>query len=179
MTKTKDVKKILGYDTEDPKQRAKLVDHLAKEWGSGKSMKEALGIPETQLEHVYSIAYHKYQRGEYDQAADLFRYLMIYDLHCYKYILGFAASLHRKKDYFAASRMYQYATLHAPTDPVPWFHAADCWIHTGEVELADTSLEMVERFATIKPKYKELGERAKLIREHIKKTALKAEKENL
>ncbi len=164
---------ILGYDISIPEQKEKLIKHLSDEYNAGKSMKEALQVPEHQLENIYTVAFHKYQRGEYKQAEDLFRYLLAFDEHCYKYLLGLAASLHRQKEYASAARVYQLASLSCPVDPVPFYHAADCFLHTGDLDSALIGLDLTIRIGTANDKYTHMKERAQLIKDNI----IKAQKE--
>jgi type III secretion system low calcium response chaperone LcrH/SycD len=161
--------RIRGLNVNDPKEKEKLVALLVEEYKSShKPMKELMEVPEELLENIYALAYHKYQRGEYDQASSLFQYLLTFDERCYKYLLGLAACLHRLKQYEGAGNVYMMASLQKPTDPVAFYHAADCWIHEQNWPLAEGALEMAIRASSVDPKYKELGERAQLMLKHLK-----------
>jgi type III secretion system low calcium response chaperone LcrH/SycD len=158
---------IIGYDVNDPKQKEALVRHLRDEYLAGHPMRETLHVADYQLEQVYAIAYRQYQAGDYKKAADTFQYLLFFDDQRYKYVLGFAASLHKLKQYSGALAAYQLAAVQMPLDPVPMFHMADCYIHSGHPDKAATCLEMVIRMATRDSRYAELAERARLIKEGL------------
>ena len=85
---------------------------------------KTLEIPEEQMESLYALAYASYQQGDYTKAADCFRYLLYFDTHSYRYLLGLAACLHKQEEYESASNMYLAAAAHCPRDPVPLFHGA-------------------------------------------------------
>ncbi|MGE3953713.1 MAG: SycD/LcrH family type III secretion system chaperone [Parachlamydiales bacterium] len=155
--------KIKGYDINDPKQKEELVRYLAEEYAAGKSIKEALGVSDRLLENLYAVAYRKYQSGDYSKAADLFRYLLMFDDRCYKYLLGLAASLHKLEEWRLATHLYLVAAIYNPEDPVAYFHAADCLMHLGETEAALANLEIASAYAKQQEQYRELGERANLI----------------
>ena len=160
---------ILGFDVSDPEQKEKLVTHLRDEYLAGKSMKETLQVADYQLEQVYAIAYRKYQAGEYKEASEIFQYLLFFDDRNYKFLLGYAAAMHKLHDYYAAMGAYQMAALQAPKDPVPLFHLADCYINTGNPGKAAAALEMVIRMGTLDERYSELKERATLIKSALEK----------
>lgn len=166
--KKKPKHELLGYDLDDEKQRQELYQYMLKEHGKGKELKEVLEVPPQQLENAYAVAYSAYQQGRYEEAASVFRYLLVFDKECYKYLLGLAASLHKLEQWAEAAGAYQMAAMKNPADPVPFFHAADCFVHLGEVTVADYSLAQVIKIAEADPKYKELAERADLIRQGLK-----------
>lgn len=167
---------IIGYDVSDPEQKDKLVHHLRDEYLAGKSMKESLQVADYQLEQVYALGYRKYQAGEYREASETFQYLLFFDDRNYKFLLGYAASLHKLGEHYVAMGAYQMAALQAPTDPVPLFHLADCYIHTGSPEKAAAALEMVIRMGTLDKRYAELKERASLIKNALENKGKKKSK---
>jgi len=161
--KKKSEEQVLGYNVQDLKETKQLVEHIAKEKRTGKTMREILEISPLQMENLYALAYNKYQKGEYSLAADFFRYLLILDEDSYKYTLGLAASLQKNGEFEQAAHIYLLANYKNPKDPVPNFHGGLCFLETGERGLAHVSLKTAIYLAGSKKKYHELKERANLL----------------
>jgi type III secretion system low calcium response chaperone LcrH/SycD len=167
MAPSKNKKIVQGYDIDDPKQKAELTKKIQAQLKEGKTVKDALGVSTESLENVYSLAYGKYQEGNYAAASNLFRYIVMLDPHTYKYALGLAASLHRGKDYQKAANYYVMASLLQPKDPVPYFHSADCFIHIDQPKVALSGLTMAILASGDDKKYNELKERALLMKQSL------------
>jgi len=153
---------LRGYDLDDPKQRAELTEIVTQQVQEGIPLKTALGLSEQDLEQVYAVAYGKYQQGAYKDAVQLFRYLVSLDPETYKFVLGLAASHHKLKEYLAAGNLYVLASLRSPSDPVPYFHAADCYLRLDDKELAKSALEICITHCTSE-EAAHIKERAQLI----------------
>lgn len=155
---------LLGYDVNDPEQFEALVHRLKDELLQGNTVKEVLQLRTEELESIYGVAYHKYRFGEYERAAALFRYLVLLDSTSYKYILGLAASLHRLEQYEPAANHYLLASFYEPGNPIPYFHGAECFLQIGKENLAINGLTLAIATAGDNEEYRELKERAKLIK---------------
>jgi type III secretion system low calcium response chaperone LcrH/SycD len=171
MTPNKSKKMVQGYDIDDPKQKVELTKKIQTQLKEGKPLREALGVSADALENVYSLAYGKYQEGNYVAASNLFRYIVMLDPHTYKYALGLAASLHRSKDYQKAANYYVMASLLQPKDPVPYFHSADCFVHVNQPKVALSGLNMAILASGNDKKYNELKERALLMKKSLESQA--------
>lgn len=166
---TKEKRIIQGYDIDDPKQKKELTTKVLEQLKQGVPMKKALGISDDMLESVYSLAYGKYQQGEYAAASHLFRYAMMLDPHTYKYALGLAAALHHNKEYQKAANIYVMASILEPRDPTPYFHSADCFLKINQPQLALAGLDMAIATASSDKRYSELKERAQLMKKTLQK----------
>lgn len=158
---------LLGFDTQDPEQFQALIHRLKDELAAGKTVKEALQLNPAELETIYSLAYQRYQLGEYQNACDLFRYLLLLDNTSFKAILGAAASFDRLKKYEEAANHYLLASFYDPKNPVPYFHGALCFLQLGNGQMATNGLAIAIDLAGETAEYAQLKERAKLVKKNL------------
>ena len=121
------------------------------------------------MEAMYAQGYNLYNQGKYKEASYVFRLLMLLDYLTPKYVLGLAACLHRLKDYKSAANIYLLCGTLDAHNPLPHYHAADCYIQLGLTPLAIFSLDMAQTAAGDQPQYSVIKERAKLMRETLHK----------
>lgn len=131
--------------------------------------KHALRLGDDTMEAIYSQAYTLYNQGKYQDASYIFRLLMLLDYMTSKYILGLAACLHRMKDYKNAANVYLLCSTLDSTNPLPHYHAADCYLQLGFPEMAAFSLGLVLATAGEQPQYAVIKERARLMKETLDK----------
>jgi type III secretion system low calcium response chaperone LcrH/SycD len=137
--------------------------------------KTALKISDNTMEAVYTQAYNLYNQGKYKEASYLFRFLMLLDLTTSRYILGLAACLHRMKDYKNAANLYFFAGALDDKNPLPHYHATDCYLQLNKTGIAIISLQMAISAAGSQEKYKVIKERSQLLKENLM-NQFKAEK---
>lgn len=106
----------------------------------GKSIAEAMHFPSEQVEFIYSYAVSLYEAGQYQDASKAFFYLEQLDHKDARYAFGYAASLHKLKVFNDAASHYLLAASVDPSNPAPWFHAADCYLHLKLPHGAQTML---------------------------------------
>jgi type III secretion system low calcium response chaperone LcrH/SycD len=139
----------------------------------GMSPKDALGLKDEMLEGLYAQAYHLFNNGKYKDATTIFRLLILLDALEAKYSMGLAACLHMMKEYAGAAQVYAMAGVLDMANPLPYYHASDCWIKLGDTEAALNSLEMVILRSQDIPQFKTLQDRCTMTMEGLKKSALK------
>jgi type III secretion system low calcium response chaperone LcrH/SycD len=144
--------------------QAELKKILSAALDKGVMPKTALKLDDTVMEAIYSQAYTLYNHGKYKEASYIFRLLMLLDFTTPKYVLGLAACSHRMKEYTNASNLYMIAAGLDPTNPLPHFHATDCYIQLGAPALAIISLGMAITAAGAQAQYKLIKERAELMK---------------
>jgi type III secretion system low calcium response chaperone LcrH/SycD len=147
-------------------QVAGVVQHVIE---TGAFPKEAMGFGPEKMEATYGQAYHLYNTGKYVEAIELFRLLTVLDPSDAKYALGLAACFHMRREYQNAVRAYLLAGILAPRNPIPQFHASDCYIQMNDLASAVLLLEMAVERAGSKAEYQVLKERALLTIESLKK----------
>lgn len=137
-------------------------DIMDKLWKEGVSPKEAIGLSDASLIKVYNQAYQLYSTGKYGEAIHLFRLLITFDPTNLKYLLGLAASLHMLKDYFEAANIYTTCMMLEPENPIPPYHASDCYIQMNENIPALLNLELAIAYCGNNPKWATLKNKAEL-----------------
>ena len=142
---------------------------LTQAMTKGTMPKTALRIGDETMEAMYAQGYNLYNQGKYKEASYVFRLLMLLDYLTPKYVLGLAACLHRLKDYKSAANVYLLCGTLDAHNPLPHYHAADCYIQLGLIPLAIFSLDMAQTTAGDQPQYSVIKERASLMRETLHK----------
>ena len=83
------------------------------------------------LSVIYSVAYALYQEGDYKEAILLFQRLASHDPFTVKHWMGLGASLQMEKEFEESLKGWAMASIITPNDPVPHFHAAECYLALG------------------------------------------------
>ena len=110
-----------------------------------------------------------YYQGKYEDAAKVFSYLNTLGPSDYRFVLGLAASLHRLGTrYEEAVRAYIFASSFDPKDPLPHFHAADCFIKMNEMDGAIECLDFAIERAGRQKKYSHIKEKAVMVQKKLK-----------
>ena len=94
---------------------------------------------------------------------------MLMDYMTPKYILGLAASMHRLKDYKSAANIYLLCATMDTTNPLPHYHAADCYMQLNVPAMAMFSLGLAIKSAGDQPQYAVVKERATLMHKALEK----------
>lgn len=135
--------------------------------------KDALGVGDENVDKIYRQAYQLYNMGKYEDASKLFSSLIMMDISTSKYIFGLAACGHMMKHYETAAENYMKCTMYEPDNPIPYYHASDCYIQNGDTVSAMVALSMVIRTAKDRPEYKVMKDRAQMTLDSLKKDANK------
>lgn len=144
----------------------KLFDGVVNK---GLEMKDALGMKPEMLESLYSHAYFLYNGGRYDDAVLLFQILMLLHPTEAKYTMGLAACLHMKKSYFQAGEMYALAGILGNDNPIPYYHAADCWMNVDQPNVAVESLKLAIKLSGERPEYAVIKDRCTMTLQALQK----------
>lgn len=132
-------------------------------------IKDMLGISKDQMDKMYQQAYLLYNTGRYNDAAQIFRILLSLNTGDAKYTLGLAACYHMMKDYNQAAGTYLVVSTLDPHNPIPFFHASDCYIQMGDKVSAMLMLEMALKKAKEAKEYATLKQRAEITLAALKK----------
>lgn len=131
--------------------------------------KEELGYTPEKIVGIYGQAYSLYNTGNYKDAAQLFRLLVVLDPAEFKYMFALASCFHMMKEYMNAVKVYTVCGLLDPQNPIPQFHASDCYIQMRDRISALIVLELAIKYAGNKPEYQVLKDRALMTMSGIKK----------
>lgn len=131
--------------------------------------KQALQISDDTMEAIYTQAYTLYNQAKYRDSSFIFRLLMLLDFTTPKYVLGLAACAHRMQDYTNAANLYFLCAALDPDNPIPHFHATDCYLALNALATASYSLQLAIEIAGQQPQYESIKERATLMKEAVDK----------
>src|SRR5262249_28738689 len=107
--------------------------------------------------------YNLYNQGKFTDASYIFIVLMVLDPNQIKFQLGAAACLHRLGKYERAAQVYLVTSALDQTNPLPHFHAADCYIKMGALPIAEMCLKNTLECCGEKPEHAIVKERAQLM----------------
>jgi type III secretion system low calcium response chaperone LcrH/SycD len=110
---------------------------------------EILGIADSEIATVspemeqqfYTCAFELYEKGDYRGAGQLFTQLVLTDPYSEHYWLGLASAKQMAKDYMAAVHAWSMVALLKEGDPLPHFHAAECFLCLDEKDEALKALD--------------------------------------
>lgn len=148
-----------------------MTENLLKK---GMPPKEAFNISDEKIEAIYANAYRLYNSGKYEEAGYLFRLLMLVEPTESKHAIGLGACLHLLKEYENAAQTYILAGIMDPENPVPHYHASDCYLQMRDKASAILMLDMAVKRSGEKPEYQILKDRALLTIESLKKELIES-----
>jgi type III secretion system low calcium response chaperone LcrH/SycD len=110
---------------------------------------EILGISEEEISPIplemerqfYATAFGLYEKGDYRGAALLFTQLVLTDPYSEHYWHGLASSKQMAREYMAGVHAWAMVALLREKDPMPHFHAAECFLSLEEKEDALKALD--------------------------------------
>jgi len=107
----------------------------------GISENEGSSIPLEMERQFYATAFGLYEKGDYRGASQLFTQLVLTDPFSEHYWQGLASSKQMGRDYMAAVHAWSMVALLKEGDPLPHFHAAECFLSLDEKEDALKALD--------------------------------------
>lgn len=139
----------------------------------GSSIKDILGVSDDSAEAIYGQAYLLYTTGKYRDAAEIFKLLIMMNSIESKYVMGLAACYHMLKEYQSAASTYMLVSAVDGQNPLPYFHASDCYIQMGDKVSAALMLEMTLKKVGDNKKFETLKQRATITLAGLKQELLK------
>ncbi|WP_068469095.1 SycD/LcrH family type III secretion system chaperone [Candidatus Protochlamydia phocaeensis] len=140
--------------------KKRLINHLIEQ---GIISQQTLNLTKEHLKKLYERAYQLYSAGKYKDAKALFAVLLVFNQSDVNFIYGFATCCFMLKEYELAANSYLQCGSLDPANPLPYFYAADCFLHQSDLASACVALRMVVKRANEKSEYAELKQRAQLI----------------
>lgn len=129
----------------------------------GKTPGEALKVDKTILDWSYMNAYKQYQSGNFKDAVPTFRVLQWLDPTRFEFSFALAACYQMSKDYENALLCYLKLAAQFPENPLPLFHAADCFKQRKLHSVAWSTLQEVIRICGDDPRYSKICEKSRLL----------------
>lgn len=136
------------------------------------SIKDVLGISDESAEAIYGQGYLLYTTGRYKDAAEIFKLLIMMNSTEPKYVMGLGACYHMLKEYHSAASTYMLVSAIDAVNPLPYFHASDCYLQMGDKISAALMLEMTLKKAGDQKKFETLIQRATITLAGLKKELL-------
>lgn len=124
-----------------------------------------LALSEESRESLYSIAYHCYYNGKYEEALNGFTLLALTESGDLRYWMGVGACQQVLQKLEEALGAYAFAALINAEDPLPPFHAAQCLFTLGRKEDGFLALALAEKLAKRNPETQELLSRISVMQE--------------
>lgn len=155
------------FPNEDKKKYITLLTKIIEE---GVYPKDAMGLSDEFIEMLYAYAYKLFQSGKFEEAATTYKFLMTVSPADIRHPMALAACFHKMQNYTGALTTYIACTFIAPDDPMPYYHASDCFLKLNDPEKAIGMLKFAVEKAKAKPEYTALQERAERSIEHLQGT---------
>lgn len=170
-----DAAKILAsYDKEITKRNrvmAKYIERhkkiMTKAIDNNLLTKDFVRLDENQLEELYFHAYDFFQAKKYQEALNLFRFLILLDISQYRFLYGLGKTLQEMNYNLMAVNVFMLAVAIEPENPVPYFNVADCSIFIEDTVAALFWLEKTIEVCDEQEKYQSLKNRATIMRDNI------------
>lgn len=113
--------------------------------GQGYSLADLAGVKPEQMEALYALAYQYYNAENFEDAANIFKGLCLYDSSDERFFMGLAGCQQSLKQYKAAADTYSVCcVLSGLKDPKPMYYAALCLLKDGRRDDAVTALKSLE-----------------------------------
>lgn len=102
------------------------------------------------LEVLYATAHRLYEAKDFIRAKEIFHQLIMSKPLHQKYWLGLAACMQLEKRFEEALRVWGVASIIDGDDPMPHFHAAECFVALKDFDQALKALEASKALVTTK-----------------------------
>ena len=120
------------------------------------------------LEQMYALGFSQYQSGKYEEAQKIFQVLCVLDHYEARFFLGLGASRQALGLYQQAIDSYSYGAMMDLQEPRFPFHAAECLLHLGELDKAESGFHSAQLLAADKPQHTALADNAATMLEAVK-----------
>jgi type III secretion system low calcium response chaperone LcrH/SycD len=99
-----------------------------------------------EIAQSYSFGYSLYENGEYERASKIFEILISHGGAMEKkFWFSYASSLQMLKEYTKALKAWAMTALLDDKNPLPHFHAAECYISLNDFAEAKKALEEAKK----------------------------------
>lgn len=105
----------------------------------GLTIMEAIKMPPALVELIFSYANDLYAAEKYSDANKLYYFILQLNHQDPRFLFAYAASFHKLKKYKDAANYYLLCGS-AHSNPLAWYHCADCYIQLREYEVAKAML---------------------------------------
>jgi len=164
------IEAVMKVAEDDSPRVKKGVDKLLENiFDKGMLPKDALGIQDNDTEALYAQAYQMYNMGKYQDARAVFASLTLIDQLDPRFLFGHAACSHMLEEYQSAADVYMQQAVISPEDPIPYYHAADCYLKLKDPFSATVALKLVVKRSGDDPKFATIKERSEMTVKNLEK----------
>jgi type III secretion system low calcium response chaperone LcrH/SycD len=129
--------------------------------------KETLDLDQKTTHHLYERAYQLYSAGQFAKAKALFAVLILFHPSHFQFLYGYATCCLMLKEYDMAADSFVRCGLLDSANPLPFFYAADCYMHKQDLLSTCMALRMAVKRAGDQAEYAEIKSRAQLTLETL------------
>lgn len=145
----------------DEKEFAALFEQVGEVFLGEKTVGDIKKISQDELESLYTVGHTFYSQGKFDKAANIFRFLVMYNHFEVRYVIALGGALQMLGDYEGALNAYGQGHSMDPDDPSILMHVSACFLALNDLTNATSSLNTVLFLFEDKPEHKEIVDRAK------------------
>jgi type III secretion system low calcium response chaperone LcrH/SycD len=166
-----------NYEKVIEKGTRNVVDNMFQR---GMLLRDASGMGPERAEALYAEAYHLFKIGKYREAQAQFITLVTMNPYEFKYMFGLASCSHLLKKYENAADLYMQSATLEKDNPIPYFHASDCFFNTKDTFAGVAALNMCVNLCGDKPEFAIIKDRAEImIKSHpVEEMDLKLDEED-
>lgn len=130
----------------DPKEIESYFDNLTQDLlQRSDTLQSAFEVTDDEMECLYAYAYTLYQKNNFTESADTFRWLTLLNPFRLKYWMGLGSTLQCLKLFEKALHCYAVASLLDTESKAPHRHAYECYMALGNREEANKALALTKR----------------------------------
>jgi type III secretion system low calcium response chaperone LcrH/SycD len=145
--------------TQSQEDKSRLIDYLLQQQLLSN---ETLQLDEETTHALYEKTYQLYAAGQYAKAKTFFAFLLQFNPSNLQFLYGYATCSLMLKEYALAAGCFVQCGLLDNTNPLPYFYAADCYMHQQDLMSTCVALKMAVKRANDHPEYAEIKQRAQL-----------------
>ncbi|CAJ1878787.1 hypothetical protein PEKONANI_03293 [Aeromonas jandaei] len=154
--------------TQEKNIDAELEHALESFLEDGGTLAMLRNISNDTLEQMYALGFSQYHSGKYDDAQKIFQVLCVLDHYESRFFLGLGACRQALGLYQQAIDSYSYGAMMDLQEPRFPFHAAECLLHLGELDKAESGFHSAQLLAAGKPQHAVLADNASTMLEAVK-----------
>lgn len=143
-------------------QAQDFINQIGKELGI--PAERVKPLTEKEYQTVYASASSLYEQGSYEEASQLFTQLALNAPFCEAYWRGLAACRQMQGSYEASLHAWALTALLQEHDPLPHFHAAECYLSLNDKEEGLKALDAAKSLLNTSAEHQELGEKIAILR---------------
>lgn len=137
---------------------AYLEDFVPNVLCKSETLQQAFGVSPWEMEEIYNQAYEYYHADRYEDSTIVFRWLVMLNPFEIRYWMGIGANTQILGKFEKALHHYAIASLLDCENPLPHYHAYECYLSNKDAGNAEKALLLAFERTLDKPEYQSLRE---------------------